>query len=243
MPTVEMAVATGHSPLLAVSEAATTGRGPMTGQNGCPSSRNTWVCDIHQDPGIAGRTFRISDNFRAAISLGPLAAGHSIVFPVASFRSIGDSLESPTMFGEFRGLVSDVRRALSERFPSQRVIAFEHGNASFVRKCNCSTEHAHLHLVPMNAPVMRRVRDAYFRWRDVTGFGGLVEMARNRHEYLYFEEDDTAIAAAVGEDPPPPQFFRRVVADALGVGDWNWKENPRYGVVEASLQKLRQLPD
>jgi len=59
-------------------------------------------------------------------------------------------------------------------------------------------------------------------------------------EYLYYEGPDGVASVAVAADIPfESQLLRRVLCTAAGQESWNWRDDPRLGLVVETERRFR----
>lgn len=165
-----------------------------------------------------------SESFAAIPSLGPLVSGHALLCPkahVRSFARLGPGLE-----GGYRAVKDELREGLSRRYDSP-VHLFEHGMAAEGDHVMCSTDHAHLHFVPLPR---RCDAEAVGRLPWVEFDGSLGELARltGGLEYIQYEPPGGGARLLLAEGGGfESQFMRKLFALSLGRGEnWNWRDRP-----------------
>jgi diadenosine tetraphosphate (Ap4A) HIT family hydrolase len=165
-----------------------------------------------------------SGSFAGIPSLGPLASGHTLLCPKMHVRSFAQ-LE-PGLHDEYQVVKKELRRALSHRYDSG-IHLFEHGMAATGDRITCTTDHAHMHFVPL--PCSCDVDGIeQLPWTEFDG--SLRELARlsQGHEYILYEPPDGGFRLLIaGERRFESQYMRKLLARALGRGEnWNWRDNP-----------------
>lgn len=185
------------------------------------------LCDeLSGQYALSERLFRLrasplveSAHFVAFPDIHPLVDGHTLVVTrshIPAFSRVPAALAP-----ELREVVERARSQITERH--QAPFLFEHGPGEGPYP-GCCVSHAHLHVIPLAAPVSRWLQaevDGEMR----RGRGDvLATLSAVRSSYLYYQ-------SAEGEDfvvsdlecPVPDQFIRKAVAKFLGISDWNWK--------------------
>jgi diadenosine tetraphosphate (Ap4A) HIT family hydrolase len=122
---------------------------------------------------------------------------------------------------EFRYICGRLKSKLENRYRTP--FLFEHGPGEGPSS-GCCVNHAHLHLLPLEAPVPSWL-EAMIDGRLSRGNGEiLTTISSVRSSYLYYQDQQGCdIVVDNLESPAPCQFIRRAVADHLGIRDWNWK--------------------
>jgi diadenosine tetraphosphate (Ap4A) HIT family hydrolase len=168
-------------------------------------------------------------------SLGPLVPGHVLMCPVRHLRRFADL--PIDLVEQFPAYVEDVIAVLESVY-SCPVTRFEHGTSGDGSRIPCTVEHAHVHLLPLPAGASPILPD--LGWATVPG--GLRELRDyvGPYEYLTWEHPDGHRLVLRGDDAGaiPSQLLRRVVADAVGLPEWNWRVNPDAAAADATFRCL-----
>jgi hypothetical protein len=132
----------------------------------------------------------------------------------------------PGLHDEYQVVKKELRRALSHRYDSG-IHLFEHGMAATGDRIMCTTDHAHMHFVPL--PCSCDVDGIeQLPWTEFDG--SLRELARlsQGHEYILYEPPDGGFRLLIaGERRFESQYMRKLLARALGRGEnWDWRDNP-----------------
>jgi diadenosine tetraphosphate (Ap4A) HIT family hydrolase len=178
------------------------------------------------------RTILEQDGLRVLPSLGQIVPGYLLLVPNKHYRAFADmSLE---------GLkAADVLKTkLSEQMRSHygNLLIFEHG-ARTSDSGGCGISHAHLHLLPFPSekePVHELIRA--FPFGEVSSLLEL-KLVQPGQSYLYYESQASGKYVFY---PPfiPSQYIRRLLAEALGSGAWDWRQT---GKEERLLNTLSQV--
>lgn len=155
-----------------------------------------------------------TDEYFAIASVGGFVDGWTLVCPKAHAFNLADDMRS-RVFHDFVAMVSD---AVAEAYGS--VVAFEHGARAAGSLTGCGTDHAHLHLVPFSGSIVEAVKEsaAGRMWTDVSA-SEVSEFTGSR-EYLLMTDEPVRLAASVSVsvvEKPESQFFRRIIAEKLGL--------------------------
>ena len=177
-----------------------------------------------------------TNQFVAWVSDGALVDGHLLVVPKAhslSVRQIGEL--DPLM-----RFVADVKAYLGRHYGP--IAAFEHGPAREGSGVGCSTDHAHLHLVPWEGSLVVQAELDYphLSWIRVGGLADVAEVA-TASPYLFVQDADGTATLSAHPDIPS-QALRRSLARAMDrEEEWNWKTHPQQRTKARTLRRLQRL--
>ncbi len=177
-----------------------------------------------------------TEHFIAVPAIGALTDWYVFVVPTRHVLSTGwlPDLERT----ELREVLCHVKQRM-EKISGASVLAFEHGSLNFRNKSGACYDHAHVHLVATNqdtegfvdhVPVSVTMRECD-DWIETTR--SLIQ--DQQRSYLAL---DDGVRQMVGESAKAPaQFFRRCLADWLGVpeGEWDFAASPQLDRVRAML--------
>ena len=172
---------------------------------------------VHDGPTTGENSIVLEHGNRAVATIGPLVPMWSLV--LATTHVPATSWLSPD---DREALFSDVT-ALSVRLAQPRVFFFEHGASSEGSLTACTTAHAHVHVVPVNADVIAHA-DRYFPLEGMWETVEISDLDRFRSaDYLLAGELGGVVRLKVLHEPVS-QYFRRVIAHLTGQPDrWNWR--------------------
>jgi diadenosine tetraphosphate (Ap4A) HIT family hydrolase len=165
-----------------------------------------------------------SGSFAAIPSLGPLASGHTLLCPKMHVRSFAQ-LE-PGLHDEYQVVKKELRRALSYRY-DYSIHLFEHGMAATGDRIMCTTDHAHMHFVPL--PCSCNVDSIeQLPWTEFDGsLRELMQLSQGREYILYEPPDEICRLLIAMERNFESQYMRKLLARSLGrIEHWNWRDNP-----------------
>ena len=173
-----------------------------------------------------------SDNFLFLPDISPIISGHCLLIPKKHYRSFAClPKESFTELQYFR----EECAALTTREFCAPVL-FEHGSGSCEMRSGACVDHAHIHFLPMRAPVqgwMAKVGEVektslLMQFDSPDRFG--------KGDYLAFE-DELGISFVVTrfKSRLPCQFIRRRVAEHFGLPEWNWENKCISRLAEPTL--------
>ena len=179
-----------------------------------------------------------SESFAVIPSLGPISNGHVLICPKIHMKSMAEL--SAHLYDEFY----TVRKQLSAILTSiyeKPIHFFEHGGSPLSDRVTCSTEHAHLHLVPADVSISDKLHTI----GNVTIIEDKVEDLRNlvnNREYIYYKQPGSIYSyVLLCEKQLPSQIMRRLFVTSLKSNhNWNWKSDPQPKLVnETYLQLLK----
>jgi diadenosine tetraphosphate (Ap4A) HIT family hydrolase len=176
-----------------------------------------------------------TDNFHAFPSIGQLFDGYLLIAPKMHYASLDEMPR--VLWPEFEGVYQQVRAALSNLYGP--CISYEHG-ARQPSGGGCGIYHAHLHATPL-AGISDPV-DALKLSFPYTELGRLSEISErtvNVASYLFYQDLDARLYL-FDTGPLPSQYMRKLLADALGDQDWNWRKAGREERLLATIERLSE---
>ena len=178
-----------------------------------------------------------TQDFVAIPSIGAITVGHTLVCPVRHLRRLADvSGGLIQQYVKFRALILGVIRS---EFGAN-VHIFEHGSDIHGKVVPCTVEHAHLHVVPMDAQIRVELPSGH-RWLEVSSDPVEIAAMVGDGEYLYYEAPDgTAHVALPHGAPFQSQLLRRVLCQAISREAWNWREDAMLPLVSETERRLRE---
>jgi diadenosine tetraphosphate (Ap4A) HIT family hydrolase len=182
-----------------------------------------------------GRTVFETQNFKVLPSLGQIVEGHVLVVPVRHYTALAD-MPSP-LTEEVADLADHVRIALSANYGS--CLLFEHGSRG-VCSGGCGIYHAHLHAVPLreeSEPVS--LLKERFGYRKLGSIGDIASESNGTDSYLYYE-DLHSNRYIFDVEYLPSQYMRRLMAEALGKDEWDWRKCGREEALLSTITRLSQ---
>jgi diadenosine tetraphosphate (Ap4A) HIT family hydrolase len=196
-----------------------------------PSTGSCNFCPI-SEPGVYS-----SDGLDVVPSVGSLTEGWLLIVPRAHVPATAALARD--QYVEVTAALHKMEARLQETFGLPTVI-FEHGPAAFGRTAGCGVDHAHLHIVPTNVDL---ISEATMLFPELQFAAANDEDVRQAHErgndYLYLRDQGGnawfAEAASL-----PSQVFRRCIASAIGLANWDWKADSRPEVSRKTLISLTE---
>ncbi|WP_352955152.1 HIT domain-containing protein [Mesorhizobium sp. M1322] len=172
-----------------------------------------------------------NNHFVAVPSLGSLVPGWILLIPRRPMSTLS------LMDTEERKALAVLRTELAARLSAygHTVHAFEHGGASG-SLVSCGVDQAHLHLVPLSFDLLHAARRHDLGWRTSVGIRDLTEAETGGKEYLFVERLGVSLIGF--PETPTSQWFRRLIAQECGGREWDYKKNPNFEQLEATVAKL-----
>jgi diadenosine tetraphosphate (Ap4A) HIT family hydrolase len=174
-----------------------------------------------------------SSNFAVIPSLGQVVEGYLLVVPKQHFPAIGDL--PPTSLMELAAIVQLAGKILKSAHGP--CIFFEHGT-----RCEgvggCGIYHAHLHATPLagaSDPV--GALKETFPFTELDQFTDIAKQSAGLSTYLFYKSWSGRFYL-FDTGPLPSQYMRRLLADALGSRDWDWRFAGREARLLATLERL-----
>jgi diadenosine tetraphosphate (Ap4A) HIT family hydrolase len=184
---------------------------------------------------IESRILSRSSQFAVIPSLGQVVEGYLLILPINHFRALGD-LPGP-LLQEFVAICERVGNILKDQYGPH--ILFEHGTRS-EGVGGCGIYHAHLHAVPLAEvadPIdTLKVR---FPYAELTHLNEISKRSAGLSSYLFYQ-DSRARLYLFDTGPLPSQYMRKLLADALGNQDWDWRTAGREERLLATVQRLSE---
>jgi diadenosine tetraphosphate (Ap4A) HIT family hydrolase len=181
----------------------------------------------------ASRVLYRSNNFAVIPSLGQILEGYLLVLPIKHFKALGDL--SRLLLEEFAAVSECVGKILRDQYGPY--ILFEHGTRS-EGVGGCGIYHAHLHAVPLaQVPDPVDALTSTFPCAKLAQVNEIGERSAGLPAYLFYQ-DSNARLYLFDTGPLPSQYMRKVLADALGGKDWNWRDAEREERLLATTRRL-----
>jgi len=178
-----------------------------------------------------------NDHYAALVSVGALVPGWSLVCPIEHQLNLSQQYRK----GEFWRFVTTVTDAICQQYGEVRL--FEHGAFSQDSTTGCGTGHAHLHIVPLEFSLIAETLlcDPNILWQSC--FASEILDISNGREYLFMADNynaDMSKGLVTILDSGISQFFRRVIANRLGLSEFfDYQHYPMLEMAEASAEELR----
>ena len=165
--------------------------------------------------------FAENDDFFAIASIGAFIEGWTLIVPKKHQLSMRDC------YGNLHltSLVQDVTCRLNCQYGS--IVTFEHGSNVEGSATACGTDHAHLHLVPLEGSLLGDLNNSGMNW--VRCHSTEIASKVGSREYLFYADLDRNKSWNDPEgylhvlEAPISQYFRHLLAkraDCLGMSDY-----------------------
>ena len=161
-----------------------------------------------------------SDLFVLLPDISPVVPGHCLLIPKQHHCSLATL---PQNHREKLSAFLDDCTAFVSR-SSFIPLLFEHGSGPLAPKSGACIHHAHLHLLPLAAPVLEWLKPfgkvhelrtkALYESTEPLDSGDYLAYRNQRGEWFLITEL---------EERPPCQFIRRRIAQHLNLPEWNWE--------------------
>jgi diadenosine tetraphosphate (Ap4A) HIT family hydrolase len=178
-----------------------------------------------------------NNEFVAVASIGAFIDGWTLIIPKEHQFSMKNLYEDQC-FTDISKIV--VSHLCTHYGP---LIAFEHGANKCGSQTGCGIDHAHLHIVPLNKPLLPDIKDSQLKWIPCRASEILERSANN--EYLFYAEignkDDwqNFLGYLHILETPISQFFRRLIAKQTGYADQC--DYKRFPHIDTALKTHRIL--
>ena len=194
------------------------------------SSQNSFAARYQGE--LRDRTVLSTNNFRVIPSLGQIVEGYLLVLPIAHYQALADM--PIALLHELRELCGIVRQVVLGCYgPS---VMFEHGTRT-ERAGGCGFYHAHLHVVPIDgASGLTELLKHSHPCRKLGDFEDISRVRANT-SYLYYE-DARSERYIFTTDYLPSQYMRRLLADALGKTEWDWRKSGKEQALLATVARI-----
>lgn len=177
-------------------------------------------------------------DYAALVSVGAFVPGWTLVCPVAHAANLLGHYSR----ADFWDFVSATAAMVESQYGKS--VIFEHGAARETSLTGCGVGHAHLHIVPLQFSLQSAAVEAsegHLVWQRCDARE--IAFTAEGREYL-FVADHLADKRTEGLicllEAPTSQFFRRVIADRLGMPDsFDYKTHPMLDIAKSSAAVLR----
>jgi len=155
-----------------------------------------------------------NDEFVAIASIGALVEGWTLIVPKTHQLSMKNVYRSSI----FAGFIGSVLSSLNNHYGS--LIAFEHGANKDGSMTGCGTDHAHLHIVPLDESLLPDIQNSGLQW--VECHTSEIASMSMEDEYLFYTElkENEVWQDPIGHlhilEKPTSQFFRRLIGNRIG---------------------------
>ena len=196
-------------------------------------------CDIFSD-GTATQEidhpWLADSKYVAIVSVGALVPGWSLISPIAHATNMSPSFNDL----EFWSFASKAENILRNRYG--KVCIFEHGAQFSGSQTGCGTDHAHLHMVPLDFSLSQEaIRFGPALVWKTCSISEIAFHASGR-EYLFVADNfrgQETIGLLCILETPVSQYFRKVIATRNGMSDfYNYRHFPMLEIAASSAAQL-----
>lgn len=180
------------------------------------------------------RPINENEKFFSLASIGAFIPGWSLIVPKEHVYSMRKVYSDPSFLDFANSWIKHVQNIFEKN-----VIAFEHGANHCGSQTSCGTNHGHLHVVPFDKSLVRKMQ-ADREWVSVS-FEQISKIVGGDEYLLYTDiagrlEDSKFYLHILHKEES--QYFRRLLANEVGVKDYSYKTSPYYDYTVRSYQKL-----
>lgn len=153
------------------------------------------------------------------LDIAPVRPGHSIIVSRQHHTSF---IEDWSHGGsDLLSFVLEVESVV-ETVTGEALVVVEHGTGRDAETGAGCVEHAHLHMIPSQAPVVDSFLKLGIPLEPLDDVRWIGSVGNNEH-YLYLRDTDGRQYAAMAR-VIASQLVRRVVAERHGAANWNWRD-------------------
>lgn len=180
-----------------------------------------------------------NEEFIAMASIGALVEGWSLIVPKQHDYSMREFYTSK----QLKSIMNKLLPIMSKKYG--RLIAFEHGANRAGSMTSCGTDHAHLHIVPFDVSLLPKMQSGDMVWTRIKS--SEINNSARGFEYLFYydinesEEWIDPVGYLHVLKKPTSQFFRKLIADYIGVIDYNYKQFPNILLSESTNRTMLHL--
>lgn len=174
-----------------------------------------------------------SEDFIVFPSVGALVPGHILVVPKRHTTAMAylDRIE----ISNFKNIIRILSGILGKIY-DKNVICMEHGAIKLNHSTGICVDHAHIHLLPTNLPILKLVQ---LKMNKVC-LHELNKLQNICNEYILVSQGIENFFYSV-VDKIPSQFLRKIVFDEEKLsGNWNWKEDQRVSIMQQTIDDINQ---
>jgi len=211
-----------------------------------PDASRCHFCEflsLKNDGNILNRPWHGAEDYSAIVSVGALVPGWSLICPNEHRTNLAEDYRSMS----FWNFVAKTNERLLDAYDTP-VSFFEHGPLVTGSVTGCGTDHAHMHAVPLNFSLEEVTYqfDPELKWQECRAAD--INKLCDNHEYLFMVTKLDGIntsGSIVILKTGVSQFFRKVIADSLGISEhYDYKTNPMLETATSTAERLHNyLPD
>jgi len=174
-----------------------------------------------------------TEHFVVVPSIGAVVPGWVLVLPKVHALSIAEVPRDQR--NELKVLIKCTKNLVEKQFG--RATLFEHGASTRDSLIGCGVDHAHLHIVPLQFSLISlALSDKVVSWVKRTHAPHDINDMHS--DYLLISED--SFTCVIGHlQQPQSQYFRRLIANALGVPDqYNYRTHSFLSNVRLTMKGI-----
>jgi diadenosine tetraphosphate (Ap4A) HIT family hydrolase len=192
-------------------------------------SRNSFAARYSHD--LRDRTVIETDHVKVMPSLGHFVKGYLLLVPKPHYCTLADAPRE--VIRQVEGIKRKLITRLSPLYGPY--VFFEHGSRTSLSG-GCGIYHAHLHALPVEADeVLSKLREQF----DHMPIASLFELrAASSQKSCLYCEDSKALSWLFFPAFLPSQFMRRLIADAAGISQWDWRQSGRENALLATRSEV-----
>lgn len=173
---------------------------------------------------LGSRIYEENDHFVTMAGLGAFSAGYIMLLPVSHVRSF--ALLRPDLLATADDLIERVSQVHEETFG--RGVMFEHGSMAGSGDGGGCIDHAHIHWMRTDAPVLRELRGAGLGETTVIDtLLALPDLVGLDRPYILCRQYGSTVVIRLHQRVPS-QFMRRLIARLEGHPmTWDWATHPQ----------------
>jgi diadenosine tetraphosphate (Ap4A) HIT family hydrolase len=199
----------------------------------CGGSENSFFRTYADE--LRDRTILETPWLKVLPTLGHFVKGYLLLVPKEHFCALADT--PAELIRELEEVKAALVRQLSPMCGPY--VFFEHG-ARGPDSGGCGISHAHLHALPLTADEVLPKLKSQFPYLPIGSLSDL-ESATCGASYLYYE-DPSSQGWLFFPKLLPSQYMRRLIAEAAGISQWDWRQSGREdGLLATRVEVLSAL--
>lgn len=172
-------------------------------------------------------------------SIGAYVPGWALAVPARHVLALAELNDDE--WREFMDAATQSRRRIEKLWGSS--VLFEHGAAGSGRQAACGVNHAHLHIVPLELDLRASIASVdgsvgQFEWNPCSQ-----DRPWSKADLDYIFLSDRTGSWIAHRESIPSQVVRRAIAATLDLSDWNWRDNHRMEIVDATRRRWREFEE
>jgi diadenosine tetraphosphate (Ap4A) HIT family hydrolase len=153
------------------------------------------------------------------LDVAPIVSGHVLIVPRSHERSFARYWSNEAQ--DIHALEDAVAETIFHA-TGKSVVVCEHGLGIEARGHAGCIEHAHLHIIPVTAPLYSAFAQTGIEFCEVSEIAPAINLSP-KQQYLYLKDIDGRMYIAT-QDRFPSQLVRRLVAQQYGEMFWSWRD-------------------